>query len=93
MVTCEINAEEMMFISRRRLCGKADPVTRTVWTNIIEAIFKVDPVVALKCVPECVYRGFCPEMQSCGYCKNKIFDESVKFYRTGQLESSCTSDI
>ena len=67
MVTYIINAEALMFVSRRRLCGKADQQTRAVWLAVIDAVSKVDPVLASCCVPECIYRGFCPEFKCCGF--------------------------
>jgi len=33
---------------------------------LIEQIAKEEPELALACVPECVYRGGCPEFKSCG---------------------------
>jgi len=32
-------------------------------------------------VPECVYRGFCPEFKSCGYVDTPAYAEAVKRYR------------
>jgi len=42
---------------------------------------KIDPVLVSKCVPTCVYRGFCPEMKSCGYCNTEEFRNRVEEYR------------
>ena len=81
MVTAIINAEALAFISRRRLCSKASVETRDTWRMIIDELRKVDPVVASCCVPECVYRGFCPEQKSCGYCNTEMFDEWIETYR------------
>lgn len=32
-------------------------------------------------VPECVYRGFCPEFHSCGYDKTEAFKQALEEYR------------
>lgn len=60
-----INAQELMFISRRRLCGQAMKETREVWQAVVDELKKVDPIVADYCVPMCVYRGECFEPNSC----------------------------
>lgn len=83
MVTCIINAEALMFISRRRLCSKASPETRAAWQAVVDEIAKVDPVVASCCVPECVYRGFCPEFKTCGYFGSKAYDGIRDVYIKG----------
>ena len=54
------NAQAVMFISRRRLCGQASPETRAAWKLVVDEIAKTEPELAACCVPECVYRGFCP---------------------------------
>lgn len=81
MVTCIINAEELQFISRRRLCSQASPETRETWKMILDEIGKIDPIIASRCVPECVFRGFCPEIKSCGWTNSKLFAESLNKYR------------
>lgn len=77
---CVLNAQALINISRRRLCSKADPETRRVWREVVEAVRKVDPVVASCCVPNCVYRGRCPEMQGCGWDKSEAFKGTVEAY-------------
>jgi thymidylate synthase ThyX len=61
-----INAQELMFISRRRLCGQAMKETKEVWEAVVAELKKVDPIVAAHCVPMCVYRGRCHEINPCG---------------------------
>lgn len=63
--TMIINAQELMFISRRRLCGKADPAIRAIWSRVVELVKGIDPVLASYCVPMCKYRGHCPEAEPC----------------------------
>ncbi len=65
---CIINAEALMNIARKRLCGKASPETRLTMQLLREEIEHVDPALAAHMVPTCVYRGgICPEPNSCGY--------------------------
>lgn len=76
------NAQALINISRKRLCSCASKETREAWQQVKAEIAKVDPILASKMVPECLYRGFCPEwMSSCGYSKTKKFEEDLKEYR------------
>lgn len=85
---CFANAQAVMFISRRRLCSQASPETRAAWKLVVEEIAKVEPEVASACVPECVYRGFCPEFRSCGYVNSPAFAEAVARYRAVEIPQS-----
>lgn len=81
------NAQAIINISRKRLCSCASKETREAWKQVVEAIREVDPVLADKCVPECLYRGFCPEfMNPCGYSKTKKFEEDLQRYRSTDYE-------
>lgn len=81
------NAQAIINISRKRLCSCASKETREAWKQVVEAIREVDPVLADKCVPECLYRGFCPEfMNPCGYSKTKKFKEDLQRYRNTDYE-------
>ena len=64
--TMRINAQAVINISRKRLCGKASPETREAWLMVLKAIWDKEPELYSVCVPNCVYRGFCPEMDGCG---------------------------
>lgn len=75
------NAQALINISRKRLCNKASKETREAWEKAKEAVGKVDPVMADKMVRNCVYRGFCPELECCGYCNTKKFQEELENYR------------
>lgn len=81
------NAQAIINISRKRLCSCASKETREAWKQVVEAIREVDPVLADKCVPECLYRGFCPEfINPCGYSKTKKFEEDLQRYRNTDYE-------
>lgn len=77
------NAQALITISRRRLCiGCASKETREAWQQVKDEIEKIDPILAEKMVPECLYRGFCPEwLNCCGYCNTKKYQEDLKKYR------------
>ena len=46
-------------------------------------VAEVEPELASCMVRECVYRGFCPEMYSCGYVKTEQFKKELDEYRKG----------
>lgn len=78
---CEADAQALINISRRRLCSQASPETRKAWQEVIDEVAEVDPVLASVCQPECIYRGFCPEMKSCGYVETEEYKKRLEEYR------------
>ena len=81
------NAQALINISRKRLCSCASSETRAAWNQVKEEIGKIDPILASKMVPECLYRGFCPEwMSSCGYSKTEKFQKDLIEYRNTDYE-------
>ncbi|MBD5223889.1 MAG: hypothetical protein HDS71_07585 [Bacteroidales bacterium] len=79
----KLNAEEIINISKVRLCSKASAETREVWQEVVNELrHGVDPDLAMHCVPTCVYRGgICPEPKSCGYNKSEIFQKHLEQYK------------
>ncbi|MFZ4394854.1 MAG: thymidylate synthase ThyX [Kiritimatiellia bacterium] len=80
---CLANAQAIINISRKRLCRQASPETQAAWRTFLEALAAQEPELASVCVPECVYRGFCPEIKCCGYCRTEDFQQAVEGYRKG----------
>lgn len=85
-MTC--NAQSFINISRKRLCSCASKETREAWKLVVEFLKEVDPILAEKCVPECVYRGFCSERDEspkldkcCGYVYTEAYQQRLKEYR------------
>ena len=62
----DVNAQALMQIARKRLCGKADPATRKIMQDIVEAVVKVAPEFEELLVPQCKYFHECKEFQTCG---------------------------
>ena len=62
-----VNAQEIINISKVRLCKKAETATRRAWAMAIDELSKIEPLLAKACVPNCIYRGVCPEFNSCGF--------------------------
>jgi hypothetical protein len=86
-MTC--NAQAFINISRKRLCSCASQETRATWRLVVEYLREFDPILAEKCVPECLYRGFCPEFDNrpefnkcCGYVNTDKYQEDLKKYRS-----------
>lgn len=77
----EANAQALINMARKRLCMQASTETRNVMKDIVNEVAKKDEILAKVLVPECVYRGFCPEMRTCGYTKTEAFKKAVQEYR------------
>ena len=83
------NAQALISISRKRLCNCASKETREAWKQVQDAIREVDPVMADKMVPECIYRVFCPEfMNPCGYANTEKYQQDLKRYRSTDYDES-----
>ena len=64
------NAQALINVSRWRLCYQASTETRKEMENLKKAIRDAGQEEIAFCMqPNCVYRGGCPEMKSCGYWK------------------------
>jgi hypothetical protein len=83
---CEANAQALINISRRRLCNQASAETREAWKEVKLAVELEDPVLASVMVPECIYRGFCPEFHCCGYVNTEAYRKALADYRNKTLE-------
>lgn len=78
----EANAQAIINISRKRLCNLAHKETKEKWYEFLDKKVKaVEFQLYSVCVPECIYRGFCPEMKGCGYDLTVDFEEDLKKYR------------
>ncbi len=84
---CVANAQAILSISRKRLCRQASPETREAWGMVVEKLRETEPELASCCVPECVYRGFCPEFRSCGYVRTADFERALAAYRGGAKDN------
>lgn len=61
----EINAQSLITISRKRLCYNSHKTTVAIWMKVKKAMRNVCQDTSDYMVPECVYRGFCPELKQC----------------------------
>lgn len=65
--TGEANTQHLIDTWRKRLCYQASPETREYAEDFKVALHTVQPEIANVLVPNCVYRGGCPELGCCGY--------------------------
>lgn len=78
------NAKTLVDMSLKRLCNKADNITREVMSMIKEEVRKVDKDLFRFMVPQCIYRcGLCQEWKSCGFIKTDKFKTELRQYLDG----------
>ena len=65
--TGDANVQALIDTMRKRLCRQASIDTRYYAEDLKKAAHDIEPEIADVLVPNCVYRGFCPEMSSCGW--------------------------
>lgn len=88
-----VNAQELINISKVRLCNRADKITRLAWNMVIDELAKIEPILARYCVPSCLYRGFCPEMKCCGYVNTEGYQKDRKKYLTRTIQNKRIKSI
>ena len=68
-----VNAQELVFMSHKRLCRQASKETREVMEEIVRQVSELNPEFAEVLVPLCGYRnGVCTEFNCCGYNRKYI---------------------
>jgi hypothetical protein len=71
----DINIQGLIDMARKRLCiGKVDKITYAYMLEIKKELIRKGSyykVIGECLVPNCIYRGGCPEFKSCGF-----YDES-----------------
>lgn len=63
------NMQNLIDAWRKRLCFKATPEARKLAIDFKETMHKAHPLEADVLVPNCIYRGGCPEFTECGFYK------------------------
>ena len=76
------DAKTILNISRERLCSRSSLERQQNWQHLLNLIAEIDPVLVMACVPECIYRGFCPKINPCQYIKTNVFKTRLELYRT-----------
>lgn len=67
-----LNAQHLIDMAKKRLCYASHKTTVGVFVRLRNAIHKVDPALAEVMVPECVVRGYCPELRPCRLGPEKV---------------------
>lgn len=62
----DVSAEQLITLSRKRLCSLASPETRNVVEQMCTLAEEVTPEFQGLFGPICEYTHFCPEMKGCG---------------------------
>lgn len=75
-----LNAQSLIYIARQRLCTKASKETRDILVLLKSKIQEIDPVLADKMQPNCVYHGRCQELNKCGYVDTSDYKFSLNNY-------------
>ena len=68
------NAQNLIDTARKRLCFQASPETRQAMCDLKKEITKQEPEIGKVLVPNCIYRGGCPEFKSCGFIDKFLKD-------------------
>ena len=76
------NAQAIITISRKRLCRQASRETKDAWKEFLGYVAAEDPTLVSVCVPDCIYRGHCYEMEPCGFSETRAYEEQLKAYRS-----------
>lgn len=63
--TGEANAQSLIDTWRKRLCYQASAETRAYAEDFKAALHEIEPELSDVLVPNCIYRGGCPEMSVC----------------------------
>lgn len=66
-----VNAQELMFMARKRLCGMASKNVQKIMRMIRDEVLKTNPEFEDVLVTNCQYLHECPEFKSCGRWKEK----------------------
>ncbi len=80
---CTANAQAILAISRKRLCNKTNTETTSAWIDVIAGLYAIGEHELVQCcVPECAYRGFCPEMDKNCFANHTDFIDMYNMFLT-----------
>lgn len=79
------NAQNLIDTARKRLCRMASTETRKYMEDFKIAVHIIEPELSDVLVPNCIYRGGCPEMNNCGW-HNAMVEKYPKIASTNIQE-------
>ena len=75
-----LNSEEIINISKARLCYKASKETREWWQAALDVIEETDPDLVKHCQKTCVLTGVCKESSPCGFMNTPLYGKQREAY-------------
>lgn len=81
------NMQNLIDAWRKRLCFMATKEARELAEDFKRELHSSNPIEANVLVPNCVYRGGCPEFKSCGY-----WDRFLKYCNDENLPTNTLQD-
>lgn len=76
----EANIQNLIDTMRKRLCFQASKETRECAESLKVEIYKQDPFVANVLVPNCIYRGGCPEHDTSSKNRCLFYENFLKSF-------------
>lgn len=83
------NAQNTIDAWRKRLCGQATPEARHLAEEFKAQLHDSEPEWSDVLVPNCVYRGGCPEFTM---CKKQVWARFIKYVKENNLEINTLQD-
>jgi hypothetical protein len=83
--TGDANVQHLIDTARKRLCRLASRETRKYMENFKTTLYTTESEISDVLVPNCIYRGGCPEPGGCGWYDN-ICKRDPKFASTNIQE-------
>ena len=84
--TGEANCQHLIDTMRKRLCFQAAKETREYAEDLKLTLYPYEPELSDVLVPNCVYRGGCPEMNPCGWYDAMVKKQHPKLASTSIQE-------
>lgn len=84
--TGEANCQHLIDTMRKRLCFQAAKETREYAEDLKLTLYPHEPELSDVLVPNCVYRGGCPEMNPCGWYDAMVKKQHPKLASTSIQE-------
>lgn len=78
------NMQNLIDAWRKRLCFQASPETREYAENFKATLHKTHPLEANVLVPNCIYRGGCPEFKTCGFLADYLNNHDGVYFTSIQ---------
>lgn len=76
----EANTQHLIDTFRKRLCYTASPETRKYAEDLKITLYDTQPEISEVLVPNCVYRGGCPEIDGCGFWEDFVSWCYIQFH-------------